>query len=100
MLLYCVRICSIIDVRNNISVYKTIDTRDRINTSKRSYLIMRHPGSDASSTRYSDAARETRNRYAREWRAKHPDKVKEARRRYWERKAEKEAAGNAKRDEP
>ena len=35
----------------------------------------------------TDKARLERNRYAREWRAKNKDKVREANRRYWEKKA-------------
>lgn len=38
------------------------------------------------------AAAEARNAYAREWRAKNPDKVRANNKRYWERKAEREAA--------
>ncbi|GEM_PF-1425906 len=34
----------------------------------------------------SNAARAARNAYAREWRKKNPDKVKDAERRYWEKK--------------
>ena len=45
-----------------------------------------------------DLARLERNRYAREWRAKNKDKVKETNARYWARralkKAEQEAAEN------
>ena len=37
-------------------------------------------------------AKEARRKYHKEWVAKNPDKVKEAMRRYWERKA-REAAG-------
>ncbi len=32
-------------------------------------------------------AREERNRYAREWRAKNKDKVRETNRKYWEKRA-------------
>lgn len=35
----------------------------------------------------SHAARIARNQYIREWRAKNKSKVKEANRRYWERRA-------------
>lgn len=35
----------------------------------------------------SEEAREKRNEYMREWRKNHPDKVKAARDRYWEKKA-------------
>ena len=39
--------------------------------------------------------REERRRYAREWRAKNPDKVKAACQRYWKKKAlERQAAKN------
>lgn len=36
----------------------------------------------------SDEARKEKNRYAREWRKKNPDKVKATQERYWERKAQ------------
>jgi hypothetical protein len=36
--------------------------------------------------------KEERNKYAKEWRAKNPDKVKANNERYWLRKAEKLAA--------
>lgn len=39
-----------------------------------------------------EKARQERNKYYREWRAKHPDKVREANKRYWERRAERLAA--------
>lgn len=35
-----------------------------------------------------ELVREERRRYAREWRAKNPEKVKAANQRYWERKAQ------------
>ncbi len=35
----------------------------------------------------SEEARQEKNQYFREWRRRNPDKVKEAQRRYWERKA-------------
>jgi len=35
--------------------------------------------------------REARNAYAREWRRKNPDKVRATMRRYWERRATREA---------
>lgn len=35
----------------------------------------------------SPEAREARKKYQREWREKNPEKVKEATRRFWERKA-------------
>lgn len=35
----------------------------------------------------SDAARMAQREYARQWRRKNPDKVREKNRRYWERKA-------------
>ena len=40
----------------------------------------------------SEAAREARNAYKREWAKKNPDKVKAATRRYWERKAQEAEA--------
>lgn len=39
-----------------------------------------------------ELARQEQNKYHREWRAKHPDKVRETNRRYWERRAAKLAA--------
>ena len=39
----------------------------------------------------SEAARQARNAAAKAWRAKNKDKVKEYNRRYWEKKAWKEA---------
>jgi len=48
----------------------------------------------------SEAARQEKNRYFREWRRRNPDKVKAAQRRYWERRAAgkkgKEGANNEK----
>ena len=41
----------------------------------------------------SPEAKEARRKYHKEWAAKNPDKVKEANRRFWERKAQEEAAG-------
>ena len=35
----------------------------------------------------TDEAREARNRYAREWRSRNKEKVKETMQRYWEKKA-------------
>lgn len=35
----------------------------------------------------SSAAKEAKRKYAREWRRNNPDKIKEAQRRYWEKKA-------------
>jgi hypothetical protein len=35
----------------------------------------------------SDAAKEARRAYAREWRRRNPDKIRAARDRYWEKKA-------------
>ena len=43
----------------------------------------------------SDEAREARNRYLREYRARNKEKVKEINRRYWEKKALKEADEHA-----
>lgn len=36
---------------------------------------------------FTDAAREARRAYYREWRKNNPDKVREKNRRYWEKKA-------------
>ena len=44
----------------------------------------------------SDAARAARNEASRIWRANNREKVQEYNRRYWERKAEREAAKNGK----
>ena len=38
--------------------------------------------------RFSDAAKMARREYARQWRRKNPEKVRESNRRYWERKAQ------------
>lgn len=38
-----------------------------------------------------ELARQERNRYSREWRARNKDKVREANRRYWEKRAAKQA---------
>lgn len=38
-----------------------------------------------------EAAREARNSYAREWRAKNKEKVRETNSRYWARRAERNA---------
>ena len=35
--------------------------------------------------------KKVKSEYAKEWRSKNPDKVKAANRRYWERKAQREA---------
>lgn len=40
-------------------------------------------------------AREARNAYAREWRAKNPEKVRQININYWARKAEREANATA-----
>lgn len=40
----------------------------------------------------TDAAREARNAYRRQWAAAHPDKVREWQRRYWEKKAQQAEA--------
>lgn len=42
----------------------------------------------------SDAAREARNAASRAWRKKNKERVQEYNRRYWERKAAKEAAND------
>lgn len=39
-----------------------------------------------------EKAKEARRAYMREWRSRNKDKVREANRRYWERRAEKLAA--------
>lgn len=43
----------------------------------------------------SDAAREARNKYQREWAKRHPEQVKAAKARYWERKAQAAQAGKS-----
>lgn len=43
----------------------------------------------------STPAVEERRKYFRQWRAKNPDKVKAANRRYWEKKAAQLKAGEA-----
>lgn len=47
----------------------------------------------------SDAAREARNAYARQWRKDHPEKAKEYARRHWEKKARETASDATERDE-
>lgn len=42
-------------------------------------------------TFFSEAARQARAAYAREWREKNPEKEREIKLRYWERKAQKRA---------
>ena len=48
----------------------------------------------------SDAAKMAQREYARQWRRKNPDKVRENNRRYWEKKAaqKKKEANNAETD--
>ena len=41
----------------------------------------------------SPEAKEARRKYHKEWVAKNPEKVREANRRFWEKKAQAEAAG-------
>lgn len=54
-----------------------------------------------NSTKLTTKANAARNAYAKAWRAKNKDKIREANRRYWERKAaeleqeEKENAGRS-----
>lgn len=54
---------------------------------------------DKSVNELSEAARQARNAAQRAWRAKNKDKVREANRRYWEKKArtrkEEKENGNA-----
>lgn len=42
--------------------------------------------------KWREENRERRNAYMKEWRKNHPDRLREYARRYWERKAEAEAA--------
>lgn len=51
--------------------------------------------SDTKKTSMSEAAREARNAYKRKWAKEHPDKVKAANCRYWERKAQEATAEEA-----
>lgn len=44
----------------------------------------------------SPQARECRNRYMREWRKKHPERAREGRVSYWEKRAAAEAAAEDK----
>lgn len=46
----------------------------------------------------TEEARKARNEYARKWRAKNKDKVKQYQDRYWQKVAKK--AGNAEQQEP
>lgn len=45
-----------------------------------------------------DAARNARNAYARQWRAKNKDRVRENNLRYWARRAEREAAAMGRKE--
>lgn len=47
-------------------------------------------------TDLAEKAREERNRYHREWRAKNKEKVKEINRRYWQKKAKEAENGSNK----
>lgn len=47
---------------------------------------------------FSEAARQARNRYAREWRAKNKDSVRASNARYWEKRAAREAEREGKQD--
>lgn len=58
---------------------KTPERRDTMN-----------PESRKERNEMTEAARLARNAYKRRWAKEHPDKVKEACRRYWERKAAQE----------
>lgn len=42
----------------------------------------------------SEAAKQARREYQREWRAKNKDKIAESRRRYWEKQAQMMPAAN------
>lgn len=42
-----------------------------------------------------ELVKEERRLYAKEWRAKNPDKVREANRRYWEKRVQQRIAGSA-----
>lgn len=46
----------------------------------------------------SESAREARNKYYREYRAKHPEKVKAQNRKYWQRVAERTKADGREND--
>ncbi len=45
------------------------------------------------------AAAEARNAYAREWRAKNPEKVRAINQRYWERRAERQSAAKGEKED-
>lgn len=47
----------------------------------------------------NDKARAARNAYAREWRAKNPEKVRAANKRYWMRRAETAKTEEKNKDE-
>lgn len=49
-------------------------------------------GGDILEQKAMDAARNARNAYARQWRAKNKERVRESNLRYWARRAEREAA--------
>lgn len=76
---FCFLFYGIICTRETIHFYqhhRQTDTRDTTNTE-----IPREVD------RMTEAAKEARRAYKREWNRRHPDKVKEAQARYWERKA-------------
>lgn len=56
-------------------------------------------GVSVSKVGLSEAARLARNRYQREWHQAHPEKEREYRQRYWERKAKKDAEKRKKSEE-
>lgn len=48
-----------------------------------------HGGEKVNEKIYSEAARMAKREYARQWRRRNPEKVRENNRRYWEKKAAK-----------
>lgn len=54
---------------------------------------MNYRTTDPKAKALENQAREARNAYARKWRAKNPDKVRQYNADYWARKAMREKAG-------
>ena len=65
--------------------------KDIIKNTNKSILHRKDTTMNQANERYhaqlSEAAKEARRAYAREWRRRNPDKIRAARDRYWEKKA-------------
>jgi hypothetical protein len=62
----------------------------------KSKIKIKNNGGDSLSTVEMEKARQARNAYHREWRAKNKEKVKEINARYWANRAAKEADEDGK----